>query len=191
VNSPTRITDVAEAAGVSPTTVSNVLNRPHMVAAGTSAKVRKVIQQLKYVPNPHAAALPKGRLKPDPARTSASRRNPSQPLTGVESPSDLPDTETSGSSEKLCLDWKTLQGGELVDIMFSDGNTGTGLVDAVMPDGTLIWLWMDNGQGRTLLLSEDDHRISARTGSNSTSPPTTEPGSTRNWPATSTVTPRS
>jgi hypothetical protein len=161
MDSPARITDVAEAAGVSATTVSNVVNRPHKVAAGTREKVQKVIQTLKYVPNPNAAALPKSRQKQDPSEvvTCETVANSSRPQTRAEVSSDTLTTATTGSSEESWLDWERLQGGELIEIVFRDRSLATGLVDAVMPSRSLIWLWMDNGHGRTLVMKEDVHRL--------------------------------
>ncbi|MFF0227042.1 LacI family DNA-binding transcriptional regulator [Streptomyces sp. NPDC004629] len=49
---PARIQDVAAAAGVSVSTVSNVLNRPERVNARTADRVRSVIADLDYVPHP-------------------------------------------------------------------------------------------------------------------------------------------
>ncbi|MBB2910578.1 LacI family transcriptional regulator [Streptosporangium becharense] len=54
---PARIQDVAAAAGVSVTTVSNVLNRPERVNARTVERVRSVIADLDYVPHPGAVGL--------------------------------------------------------------------------------------------------------------------------------------
>lgn len=160
MDGPARITDVAQAAGVSATTVSNVLNRPHKVAAGTREKVQKVIQNLEYVPNPNAAALPKRRQKQDlPEVTSQTQADPSRLQTLLEAPSSPPDTEATGSTKEPCLDWESLKGGEMVEILFRNGITVTGLVDIVMPDHSLIWLWMDNGQGRTMVRREDAARI--------------------------------
>ena len=51
------IRDVAAAANVSIATVSRVVNKPTTVAPGTLAKVRKVIAQMGYVPNPLAQVL--------------------------------------------------------------------------------------------------------------------------------------
>ncbi len=52
-----RITDVAQAAGVAPMTVSRVLNEPARVAPDTARKVRAAIQALGYVPNLLAGGL--------------------------------------------------------------------------------------------------------------------------------------
>jgi LacI family transcriptional regulator len=53
--------DVAEEADVSLSTVSNVLNRPDIVAPDTQARVREAINRLKFVPNNSARQLRGGR----------------------------------------------------------------------------------------------------------------------------------
>jgi LacI family transcriptional regulator len=55
------ISDVAEQAGVSVGTVSNVVNRPDRVAEGTRERVRAAIDALGWVPNGSAATLRAGR----------------------------------------------------------------------------------------------------------------------------------
>ena len=57
------IRDVARAAGVSPGTVSNVLNRPERVAPGTRARVEQAIAELGFVRNGSAATLRAGRSR--------------------------------------------------------------------------------------------------------------------------------
>lgn len=52
--------DVAEKAGVSAGTVSNVLNRPYLVAPETLKRVRKTINDLNFVPNGFARQLRSG-----------------------------------------------------------------------------------------------------------------------------------
>ncbi|WP_172979772.1 LacI family DNA-binding transcriptional regulator [Agromyces agglutinans] len=54
------LVSVARHAGVSVGTVSNTINRPHLVAAETKARVRASIAALGYVPNRAAAALRRG-----------------------------------------------------------------------------------------------------------------------------------
>ncbi|KOS60563.1 LacI family DNA-binding transcriptional regulator [Lysinibacillus agricola] len=49
--------DVAKYAGVSQTTVSRVLNTPHLVKKPTLDKVMKAIDELNYIPNAHARSL--------------------------------------------------------------------------------------------------------------------------------------
>jgi len=49
--------DVAKLAGVSPMTVSRVLNRPELVATATRRRIRQVIERTGYVPNLLAGGL--------------------------------------------------------------------------------------------------------------------------------------
>jgi len=53
--------DVAARAGVSLGTVSNVLNRPHLVAAETQTRVARAMAELSFVPNGSARQLRGGR----------------------------------------------------------------------------------------------------------------------------------
>ncbi|GII56016.1 LacI family transcriptional regulator [Planotetraspora thailandica] len=57
---PVGIKQVAQLAGVSPGTVSNVLNKPERVAAKTRARVEQVIKELGFVRNGSAASLRAG-----------------------------------------------------------------------------------------------------------------------------------
>jgi LacI family transcriptional regulator len=57
------IREVAQRAGVSPGTVSNVLNRPERVAAATRARVEEAIGELGFVRNGSAATLRAGRSR--------------------------------------------------------------------------------------------------------------------------------
>ena len=55
--------DVAKAAGVSQATVSNVLNRPHLVSDATLEKVRETMQSMGFVVNDSARTLRAGRSR--------------------------------------------------------------------------------------------------------------------------------
>ncbi|AYG61390.1 LacI family DNA-binding transcriptional regulator [Rhizobium jaguaris] len=55
------IAKVAKRAGVSPTTVSHVINHADRVSASLRAKVQAAIEELGYVPNPQAQSLRTGR----------------------------------------------------------------------------------------------------------------------------------
>ena len=57
------IKDVAKQAGVSIGTVSNVVNRPHVVAAATRTRVLSVIEELGYVRDESARQLRAGRSR--------------------------------------------------------------------------------------------------------------------------------
>jgi LacI family transcriptional regulator, gluconate utilization system Gnt-I transcriptional repressor len=52
-----KIHDVAERAGVSPSTVSRFYNNPALLARATAERIRKVIAELGYVPDLNAGAL--------------------------------------------------------------------------------------------------------------------------------------
>src|ERR1700761_659189 len=53
--------DIAKLAGVSSATVSNVINGSSVVRPDTAARVRKVIEETRFVPNGSAATLKYGR----------------------------------------------------------------------------------------------------------------------------------
>jgi LacI family transcriptional regulator len=57
------IRDVARVAGVSDGTVSNTLNRPHLVNAETRERVVRAMAEVGYVPNAAARALRNGRSR--------------------------------------------------------------------------------------------------------------------------------
>ena len=57
----TTIYDIAKAAGVTATTVSNVLSGKGSVSASTKARVLKYVRELEYQPNLIARSLIKGR----------------------------------------------------------------------------------------------------------------------------------
>lgn len=55
------IYDVAKIAGVSPSTISRVMNTPDIVAEDTRQKVINAVKELAYIPNMMAASMPKRR----------------------------------------------------------------------------------------------------------------------------------
>lgn len=57
----TTIYDVAQLAGVNPSTVSRAFTKPGRVSAATEAKIRAAAAELKFRPNPLARALPSGK----------------------------------------------------------------------------------------------------------------------------------
>jgi LacI family transcriptional regulator len=61
-SSPT-IYDIAQLAGVNPSTVSRALNNPGRINAVTEARIKEAAKQLNYQVNPFARALPTGRTK--------------------------------------------------------------------------------------------------------------------------------
>jgi len=56
------IYDVARQAGVSPSTVSRVMNSPEIVAPYTRQKVMQVMKELSYIPSMIAASMPRNRM---------------------------------------------------------------------------------------------------------------------------------
>jgi LacI family transcriptional regulator len=58
---PATIYDIAELAGVNPSTVSRALGKPGRVSAKTEAKIRAAAAELNFRMNPMARALPTGR----------------------------------------------------------------------------------------------------------------------------------
>jgi LacI family transcriptional regulator len=58
---PTRLQDVARAAGVSVTTVSRFLNKTLDLPPSTRKRIENAIRALNYHPNPHARRLSRGR----------------------------------------------------------------------------------------------------------------------------------
>lgn len=82
---PVSIKDVAARAGFSVGTVSNVLNRPEIVAARTRRRVQEAIAELGFIRNESARQLRAGRSRTigllvldvaNPFSTSTSRRRP-------------------------------------------------------------------------------------------------------------------
>lgn len=61
VRSAPTIYDIAQRAGVSPSTVSRALNRPGRVSQETARRIRAAARELNYRANPIARALPTGR----------------------------------------------------------------------------------------------------------------------------------
>jgi LacI family transcriptional regulator len=61
VSGAATIYDIAELAGVNPSTVSRALTTPGRISAKTEAKIKAAAKELNYVVNPFARALPTGR----------------------------------------------------------------------------------------------------------------------------------
>lgn len=62
-NSLPTIYDIAQLAGVNPSTVSRALNNPGRINSVTEAKIKDAAKQLNYQVNPFARALPTGRTR--------------------------------------------------------------------------------------------------------------------------------
>jgi hypothetical protein len=146
-----RIRDVAAAAGVSVTTVSNVLNKPHLVQEDTRELVADVMKDLDYKPNAHAVAL----------RRDNSGRNPSEPSPHPEQletvlPEPTSITETESPDNSTAGSWGYLRVGDYVQVRGTSQGNYEGVIDAIMPDFSALWLWRLDGMGRQLVLAEDD-----------------------------------
>lgn len=61
MSKPPSLRDVADAAGLSPATVSRYLNGSLSLPAGTVERIETTIAKLKYQPNPYARSLSRGR----------------------------------------------------------------------------------------------------------------------------------
>ncbi len=55
--------------------------------------------------------------------------------------------------------WKSLRQGDRVRVRLLPGYEATGLVAAVTPDHTAVWVDLDGGRGRTLLHCSDGVEI--------------------------------
>ena len=150
---PARIRDVAAACAVSVTTVSNVLNHPERVESATRDLVYGTIAKLNFVPNRHAVALRKGsHPKPSPAREAGYR--PPETTQGEDrSPVQM---QAERSRENLRPGWEHLSPGDKVQVVRMGMHEGTAIIDAVMPDCSVLWILMYNGMGRTMVLQTDD-----------------------------------
>lgn len=148
--SGTSMRDVANAAGVSVATVSNVINHPHLVAAATREKVGDIVEALGFSPNPHARAL---RASGPPSSTAREdivdgvkplTSDDTEPLAGsvVQGQDESPSLSHLNMSMYVPGARRELQvGSEIL----------SGVVDSVMPDGSYFWIWTDNGMGRRLI----------------------------------------
>lgn len=150
---PARISDVAAACSVSVTTVSNVLNNPKRVERSTRDLVYGTIAKLNYVPNRHAVALRKGsQAKPGPAQDAGYR--PPETTQGEDrSPVQM---HAERSLENPRPGWEHLSPGDKVQVVRMGIQEGTATIDAVMPDRSVLWILMNNGMGRTMVLQTDD-----------------------------------
>lgn len=153
------IHDVAIAAGVSPATVSNVLNRPNNVAASTRTRVLGAIESLKFQRNEQAASLRLGKTstsrrratdKPVAGTACTPRPAPAVPAPAAPVPQNVPDGPG----------WQDIPVAQPVLIGRFGQQLGTGLTEGSMPDGSCIWVRFDDGRGRQLLTKDDGYSVS-------------------------------
>lgn len=55
--------------------------------------------------------------------------------------------------------WSSLAKGERVEVDCGDVVIHRGVVDDVTDDGSVVWLWLDEGRGRAFYLQSDGHSI--------------------------------
>lgn len=187
--------DVAAAASVSVSTVSNVINTPHLVKAATRERVMTVIAELGYQRNEQAYLLRSGSPRRSAMAMSTPPGAPAVPSTlgtsgaapVIEEPEALEDQPgatapaspaSAGLKAKddparaLCPaapepvrpreqeteDWLKLPEGSRVLLVDSREETGA-VIDAVMPNGSAFWAWLDGGNGRRLIHRGDGVRV--------------------------------
>lgn len=152
---------VAEAAGVSTATVSNVLNRPHAVAVKTRERVLEAIVALQYQRNESAALLRRGKAtNPEKATKKPSKQSTkNKKLPQIRPAITDIDTYPESPTGEL-LTWEWLPEGHHVRIRYRGRSDGTGVIDGVMPDGSAVWVRFDNGTGRRLLVKNEGFSLS-------------------------------
>ncbi|WP_394525525.1 LacI family DNA-binding transcriptional regulator [Paenarthrobacter nicotinovorans] len=147
--------DIAAAAGVSTSTVSNVLNHPHLVAEHTRRRVQQFVEDLDFRPDPNAKALrgrrghtkdqvpPGGPRDATPDSPAAPQGN--APIAWPQPTQDRPLSDAASNS---------LHPGARVQ--FSLGHESlSGIVDAVTPDGSSFWIMSDGGLGRRWICAHE------------------------------------
>lgn len=70
-------------------------------------------------------------------------------------PTPTPNSQPWDAAQNYEQDWGQLIETERVHI-WNGKIAGTGHIDAVRPDGSAIWVWLDNGMGRVLLIKGED-----------------------------------
>jgi hypothetical protein len=149
-----KMRDVAVAAGVSVATVSNVINHPHMVAPGTRERVRCIVRELDFQPDPHAKALHgpgTGVSEPKPETVPGSV--PTSQEDHLETPHHIV-TDAPLASERSGRTPEVLEPGTYLSFRVGPEFL-SGTVDTVMPDGSCFWIWTDGGMGRRMIEASD------------------------------------
>lgn len=161
-----RLKDVAERAGVSVKTVSNVINAYPHITEGTRTKVERAIEELGYRPNVSARSLRKGRSDfialaiPEMASpyfaelgAAVSRAAKLRGITVL-----IDQTEGEPEAEQLVLDGMR---GQLIDgIIFSPITTSPARITASDQAKPLLLLGERHGRGRHDHVAVDSVRAS-------------------------------
>ncbi|WP_394525570.1 LacI family DNA-binding transcriptional regulator [Paenarthrobacter nicotinovorans] len=145
---------MARTAGVSVSTVSNVLNHPHLVAENTKQRVLSVITRLRFEPNATARSLRLGSLK---STTQAEDHWPELSVLGHPESTDMVQdapSEASSTASSVNNEPTHLERGKRVTLHVGH-EVLTGTVDAVVSDESCFWIWTDDGMGRRMIHADD------------------------------------
>jgi hypothetical protein len=155
------IYDVAAAAAVSVSTVSNVMNRPSTVAGPTRARVLLVISELGYERDENAALLRLGKkvIRRQPPSGLPAR----DPVPKVTPPKETDVGPADGeTSALLTQDWRKIPLSGAVQVASYGQDVGGGIVEASLLDGSGAWVRFDDGRGRLLLMQEDGYSLCSK-----------------------------
>ena len=155
------IYDVAAAAAVSISTVSNVMNKPSTVAGHTRERVLLVISELGNERDENAALLRLGK--------KVIRRQPTSGLPAPDPGSKLTPSKGTdvgpadgGTSALLSQDWRKFPLSGAVHVASYGQEVGGGIVEASLLDGSGAWVRFDDGRGRLLLMQEDGYSLCSK-----------------------------
>ncbi|MDQ0691254.1 LacI family DNA-binding transcriptional regulator [Arthrobacter sp. W4I7] len=143
-NPAAKMRDVAMAAGVSRATVSNFLNKPHVVAATTRFRIERAIREVNFQPDEYARQ-PRARRRPNWKKLEGQLSY----NEGTCQQEGAPEGRVIPGQEKIRLP-VDVRPGEHVTVQVGP-EVLSGLVDAVMPDNSYFWVRADNGMGRRLI----------------------------------------
>jgi hypothetical protein len=163
-----RMVDVAAAAAVSVSTVSNVINAPHLVRPETLGRVRAIIDHLGYKRNEQAYLLRQGKNKNPGATQNEDEGTIKTPSSHDEISADLPEVHNhphriaqGNDTETELIAWSRIPRGIHIHLVAPESTVIGALVDECMPDGSAIWVWLDEGQGRKLIHRNENFTILA------------------------------
>jgi hypothetical protein len=145
-NPTARMRDVAAAAGVSRATVSNFLNKPHLVAATTRSRIERAVHELNFQPGANARQ-PRTRHRPSGKNFEGQLGHNKGTCLQEGAAEDRAIPSPGQETIRLGVD---VRPGEHVCVQVGP-EVLSGLVDAVMPDNSYFWVWADNGIGRRLI----------------------------------------
>jgi hypothetical protein len=149
--SAVRMADVAAAAGVSRSTVSNALSRPELVQDGTRKRIEQAIIELGYVPNPDVIVRKDTKWRGGNAGHRSDQVE--DPVAGSpECPCQRQDTEFP---TLLGSGWHDLDVGDTVELSRQGMSEGLATVDAIGADRTVLWVWLAHGRGRIMIHVSD------------------------------------